>query len=274
MTTGSALPDVDATSALIAQVAREIMLPKFRALESSDIQSKATAGYAEDVVTVVDKAAERALTEGLRDIFPGARVLGEESAHDDPSMLTWTTGDEPLWIVDPLDGTLNFAGGDDGFGIMVSYAHRGNAVLGWVYLAARDELYVAESANGAYRNGVRVSTPADSQNDALSGTFSSRFMPAALRSRIAERTAGRFEQARLSGAAAIEYTDIVLGRKNFATYYRLLPWDHAAPALVLTEAGGRVEHLDGSPYSLRSVNQLTIVASSPDVSARIRGWLV
>lgn len=273
MTTRSARPDVDATSALITQVAREIMLPKFRALESSDIQSKATAGYAEDVVTVVDKAAERALTEGLRDIFPDARVLGEESAHDDPSMLTWTLADEPLWIVDPLDGTINFANGDDGFGIMVSYAYRGDAVLGWVHLAARDELYVAEAGNGAYRNGGRLTAPTRAPNDALSGTFSSRFMPPALRTHITERTDGRFTPARLSGAAAIEYTDIALGRKDFATYYRLLPWDHAAPALILTEAGGRVEHLDGSPYSLRSVNQLTIVASSPDVSARIRSWL-
>lgn len=266
-------PDIDATSLLLKQVAREIMLPKFRALEASDIESKATVGYAEDVVTVVDTAAEGALTAGLRDIFPDARVLGEEGAHADPSRLQWIADDEPLWIVDPLDGTVNFSKGDDGFGIMVSFASRGQTVAGWIYLAARDDLFVAEDGNGAYRNGRPLRVPALQEGRALSGTFSSRFMPPDLRTHITDCTSGRYAQAVLSGAAAVEYTEIALGHKDFATYFRLLPWDHAAPALILTEAGGRVEHLDGSPYSLRSINQLTLVGSSADVTGRIRGWL-
>lgn len=268
-----AFPDVDATSALLKQVARDIMLPKFRALDVSEIESKATAGYAEDVVTVVDKAAEAALTSGLRAIFPDARVLGEEAAHADPSMLEWATLDSPLWIVDPLDGTLNFASGNDGFGIMVSFARHGRTTMAWIYLAARDELFVAEDGSGCYRNGRPLQVPPRQEGRVLSGTFSNRFMPPELRTHVEERTSGRYAQAFLSGAAAIEYTEIALGHKDFATYYRLLPWDHAGPALILTEAGGRVEHLDGSPYSLRSANQLTLVASSADVSASIRSWL-
>lgn len=268
-----AVPDIDATSALLKRVARDIILPKFRALEASDIESKATAGYAEDLVTVVDKAAERALTEGLRDIFPGARVLGEEAAHANPSMLEWASLDGPLWIVDPLDGTLNFANGNDGFGIMVSFARQGRTAMGWIYLAARDDLFVAEDGSGCYRNGRPLRVPPRQEGRVLSGTFSSRFMPSDLREHIVERTSGRYARAFLSGAAAIEYTEVALGHKDFATYYRLMPWDHAGPALVLTEAGGRVEHLDGSPYSLRSTNQLTLAASSAEVTAMIRSWL-
>jgi fructose-1,6-bisphosphatase/inositol monophosphatase family enzyme len=78
-----------------------------------------------------------------------------------------------------------------------------------------------------------------------------------------------------SVCAAVEYTEILRGDKDFAVYYRLLPWDHAAPAHILTEAGGSVAHLSGRPYTVRSAHQVTIVARSSDVGAalarRLRG---
>ena len=95
-------------------------------------------------------------------------------------------------------------------------------------------------------------------------------MPGSLGETVAQATRDRFHTVPDSGCAAVEYTNIVSGSREFAVYYRLLPWDHAAPALMLIEAGGRVEHLDGTPYSVRSENQLTIVARDAMVSGQVR----
>lgn len=100
-----------------------------------------------------------------------------------------------------------------------------------------------------------------------------RFMPDALRARVRAAASGHYDEAPHAGAAAVEYTDILRGRKDFAVYYRLHAWDHGAPALILTEGGGCVEHLDGTPYSVRSPNQITIVAHTPQVAEEVRSWL-
>ena len=114
--------DVDAVSRLITDVAREIVLPKFRTLRADEIYHKPTAGHVDDVVTVVDREAETRLSEGLLAMIPSACVIGEEATHDRPELLGLLKDDKPVWIVDPLDGTSNFANGDDRFGIMVCFA--------------------------------------------------------------------------------------------------------------------------------------------------------
>lgn len=111
------------------------------------------------------------------------------------------------------------------------------------------------------------------EEELLSGSFLVRFMPAPMRERVLASVAGRFTAAVESGCSAVGYTDIVRGRQDFLAYYRLFPWDHAAPALVLTEAGGSVTHLDGRPYTARSSNQLTIVGGSEAVAHDVRSWI-
>ena len=100
-----------------------------------------------------------------------------------------------------------------------------------------------------------------------------RYMPADIHDRVLTSLTGRIVATRHTGAAAVEYTDIARGRQEFAIYYRLLPWDHGAPVLVLRESGGCVEHMDGRPYSVRSENQLTFVGRDRAVVERLRGWL-
>jgi fructose-1,6-bisphosphatase/inositol monophosphatase family enzyme len=98
-----------------------------------------------------------------------------------------------------------------------------------------------------------------------------RYMPPDLRAHVTQvARRGHLEVAPDSVCAAVEYTEILRGEQDFAVYFRLLPWDHAAPALILTEAGGRVEHLSGQPYTVRSENQVTIVARSRDVLRQMR----
>ena len=266
-------PDIDAVTRIIQEVARDVIVPRFRSLRAGDIINKNTAGYAEDLVTVADREAEIRLAAALTELMPAARVLGEESAHADPESLSLVASDGPLWIVDPLDGTHNFAGGLDGFGVMVGFALRGRVRAAWIDLPVRGELFVAETGSGTYFNGNRIRVPAGVDTERPRGTYLSRFMPPPLRDAVTRALDTRIAPATQAGAAAVEYTDVLRGRREFVAYFRLLPWDHGAPALILTEGGGAVEHLDGLPYTLRSDHQVTLVARDAELAARLRGWI-
>jgi fructose-1,6-bisphosphatase/inositol monophosphatase family enzyme len=118
---------------------------------------------------------------------------------------------------------------------------------------------------------VRVRAPAPARP--LRGTLYTRFMPPALAASVTAASTGRFLPQPGWSAAAIEYTALVRGEKDLVVYHRLHPWDHAPGALVLAEAGGSVEHLDGQPYRPRSPSQVTILGAAPSVTAEVRDWL-
>lgn len=269
----SPLPDIDAVTRIIRSVADDIIVPRFRRLRSDEIHHKDTIGYADDLVTVADREAETRLTAELGALAPTARIVGEEAAHAHPDIVRLLADDEPAWIIDPLDGTHNFAEGHDGFGIMVAYAVAGQVRAAWVHLPVRNESFVAVLGEGATLNGAPLRVDPAPHDGGLRGTFFVRFMPEETRTRLLSHVDGRFIQAPTAGAAAVEYTDVLRGKKDFVAYYRLLPWDHGAPALILTEAGGRVEHLDGQPYTVRSHNQLTLVTRAPRMATDIRSWI-
>jgi fructose-1,6-bisphosphatase/inositol monophosphatase family enzyme len=226
----------------------------------------------DDIVTVVDRQVEERLSIGLTELVPAASIIGEEAAHRRPELLDLLASDGPLWVIDPIDGTKNFVRGDDGFGIMVAFVMDGHVQAAWISLPARKQTFVAEAGSGAFLNGVRIRVPRDSV-EVFRGNLLVRYMPAALRQAVTDAMREHFRDAPRAGCAAIEYTDILRGESEFVVYYRLLPWDHAAPACILTEAGGRVVHLDGSVYTARSKNQLTIVARDAFVANQVRAWL-
>jgi fructose-1,6-bisphosphatase/inositol monophosphatase family enzyme len=262
--------DVDRVTALLHQVVGEEILPRFRALAPHEIVEKATPGDPEDVVTAVDHRVEERLVAALAEVA-AAPVVGEESVHARPELLDFVGGDEPLWLLDPIDGTKNFARGEDGFGLMLAWVQGGRARASWVILPARGLTYVAEEGGGCRRNGVpvRVVPPAEPPRGALYV----RFMTPERAASLERALAGHHRSVVGSGCAAIEYTDIADGRKDFAIYHRVLPWDHAPGALLLSEAGGQALHPDGSAYSPRSRNRLTIAAASAALAASVRGWL-
>ena len=266
-------PDVDAVTQLIEDVAKELVVPRFRQLQAEEIEHKATADDPEDVVTSVDREVEVRLTEGLSALMPSAVVVGEEATYADPELLTLVHGDRPVWLIDPIDGTKNFATGDRAFGIMVGLVGGGLTRAAWILFPAEQLTFVAERGSGAYLNGARVRVPPAVGEDSPRGTILSRYMPDVLRHVVVLGTQGRFRQAPPSGCAASEYMTILRGGAEFVVYYRLLPWDHAAPALILSEGGGLVEHVSGEAYSPRSSNQLTIVARDETVARVVRGWL-
>jgi fructose-1,6-bisphosphatase/inositol monophosphatase family enzyme len=267
----STAPDTDTITTLITEAADTLVLPRFRNLTPDDIENKSTAGDREDLVTAVDRDVEAWLTRTFSRMEPGAAVVGEEAVHVNPALLGRIAGEDPVWVIDPIDGTRNFARGRDAFGIMVARVEAGRTTAAWIHLPARGQMFVAEAGAGARLNGSPIRVPSRPHDAPLAGSLFTRYMPAEIRA-VVERQAVRLEQLPDSHCAAVEYTDTLRGEKDLLVYYRLLPWDHAAPALVLTEAGGSVQHLDGSSYTVRSANQVTLVGRHASVTAEARSW--
>lgn len=263
---------VDRVTRLLEEVAADVVLPRFGALAAGDVKAKPSPEDLQDLVTIVDTEAEDRLATGLRAILD-APVIGEELCHRRPELIRLAKGEGPAWIVDPLDGTRNFASGSEAFGMMVSFVEDGRTLAGWVHLPTRRRTYTAEAGFGAFVSGALQPMGSVPPARPPRGSLFVRFMPPATRDAVVERTKGQFRDVSESKCAAFEYTDVLNGDKEFLIYYRLLPWDHSAPALILTEGGGCVEHLDGRPYTVRSDREITIVARNRAVMEEVRSWL-
>jgi fructose-1,6-bisphosphatase/inositol monophosphatase family enzyme len=262
-------------NAVVRDVVTSVVMPSFRALRPEDIHSKDTPGDPDDLVTIVDQAAERHLMDALRDVIPGAAFIGEEAVSEDPSLLAALSAATPAWLIDPIDGTKNFAHGDANFGVMIALVEAGRTRASWMAVpAARPSGYtvVAERDGGTRIDGVRVErgrrVPAVPR-----GSIHTRMMPPNTARAVMDALRGTYEPFPSTGSAATEYSAIIRGEKDFVIYYRLLPWDHAPGALAVTEAGGAAVHLSGEAYAPLSPNQVTIFAATRDLAESIRSRL-
>jgi fructose-1,6-bisphosphatase/inositol monophosphatase family enzyme len=244
--------------AILRDVAFREILPRFRALAESEVHSKATTEDPDDVVTLADHAAEGALLASLPALVSGSRAIGEEGVAADPSQLELLREDAPVWVVDPLDGTRNFAAGQGPFGPMAALVHHGVVLAAGIFLPLEDRLFLAARGQGAFVNGTRL-RGGRRPGARLVGTPNLRFAPqdhaAALVARIVDH-----DQVPPVMCAAHEYSEVAQGRKDYAVYFRLLPWDHAPGALIVREAGGVVRHPDGTEYDVFDSVQPTLVA--------------
>ena len=252
-----------------------VVMPSFRALRPEDIHSKDTPGDPDDLVTVTDRAAERYLIDALRDVIPGAAFIGEEAVCEDPSLLAALSAPAPAWLIDPIDGTKNFAQGNANFGVMIALVEAGRTRASWMAVpAARPSGYsvVAQRDGGTRIDGVRI----EGRRDVPAvprGSVHTRMMPTDTARAVMDALRGTYEPFASTGSAATEYSAIIRGEKDFVIYYRLLPWDHAPGALAVTEAGGAAVHLSGDAYAPLSGNQVTIFAATRDLAESIRSRL-
>lgn len=236
---------IERVEELMRRAAAESILPRFRALLEGDVKEKSFG----DFVTAADRDAETLLTSGLASLLPGSSVLGEEAATAQPDLLGRLWDEDRLWLVDPLDGTANFIAGDPCFAVMVALLERGHAVAGWILDPVGDVMAVAETEGGAFLGDRRITVRADAPpSGALRGAVLTRFLPPEVRDRVEARR-DRFG-AMLPGlrCAGREYPAVACGEEHFAVFWRTDPWDHAAGALFVTEAGGHVARLDGAAY--------------------------
>lgn len=236
----------DEVTALMQGVAATAVTPRFRMLAASEITEK-SAG---EVVTSVDRAAERLLYEGLELLGIPARIVGEEAAEHRPELLDGI-GKGLVWLVDPLDGTANFAAGRAPFGMMVALVEDGVPLAGWILDPLSGRLCHAERGAGATCDGtpVRSRPTGGAMPVAALGTH---FMTPERRAQVHAVAEERFELVPVPRCAAESYPRLALGQNDLVLFQRTLPWDHAAGALFLTEAGGVVTDWAGTPYRVGS----------------------
>jgi myo-inositol-1(or 4)-monophosphatase len=202
-----------------------------------------------DLVTEADIAAERLIVERIRGYHPRHAILTEESGD---VVAVGDAGSEYRWIIDPLDGTTNYAHGYPCFCVSVALEHEGRIVVGVVYDPTREELFAAERGGGATLNGrsLRVSETSDLNAALLCTGFPYDVRDRGDFARHFRNFIMRAQSVRRDGAAALDLAYVAAGR--FDGFYEegLRPWDVAAGVLLVEEAGGRVTHYDGSPFRI------------------------
>ncbi len=202
-----------------------------------------------DLVTEADIAAERLIVERIRSYHPRHAILTEESGDVD---VPGGASSEYKWVIDPLDGTTNYAHGYPCFCVSIALERDGEVVVGVVYDPTRDELFAAERGEGATLNGrrVRVSETADLNAALLCTGFPYDVRDRGDFARHFRNFIMRAQSVRRDGAAALDLAYVAAGR--FECFYEegLRPWDVAAGVLLVEEAGGRVTHYDGSPFRI------------------------
>jgi myo-inositol-1(or 4)-monophosphatase len=237
-------------------------------------QLEIRAKQANDFVTQVDRAAETAIIDILRQAYPDHAILGEESgAIDGKNPGGSTSKAEYRWIIDPLDGTTNFIHGFPQYCVSIALQHRGAIEHGVIYDPAKNELYTASKGRGAFLDDrrIRVSKCANLK-DALVGTG----FPFKELSRLdfyckqLKEMMKTSSGVRRAGAAALDLAYVAAGRLDAFWELGIAPWDMAAGALMIQEAGGMVGNLEGDAGWLESGD---IAAATPKVFTQLLGAL-
>lgn len=231
-----------AVLAVMQDAATRAVLHHYQSLTADQIDAKAL----DDLVTVADKEAELILAAGLAKILPEATIVGEEAAHADPALLE-RLGDALCWIIDPIDGTNNFAKGRPPFGIMVALAEAGETIAGWILDPLTGRLCSAQRGQGAFIDGARITARSTGEPLPVAG-ISLMFVDPAGRAALMEAIAPHYRLMDIPRCAAEQYPRLVLGVNDVALFERTLAWDHAAGVLFLNEAGGKAARPDGRAY--------------------------
>ncbi len=210
-----------------------------------------------DMVTEVDKASEEIILEQLGKHFPAHHILAEESGRQSRSDSDF------VWYIDPLDGTTNFVHGFPAYAVSMGLCYSGKLIVGVIYDPTRDELFTTWLDGGSFLNGkpIRVSVTPDLAESLLATGFpyindESFHQNMKLWTSIYGQTQG----LRRAGAAALDLAYVAAGRLDGFWEFSLLPWDQAAGALLVTEAGGIVTRIDGTDFK---PEHTSILAANP-----------
>jgi len=232
--------DIERVCQILAETAAEEVLPRYQALTSGQIRTKSGPN---DLVTVADEAAEVRLSAALTALLPGSVAVGEEAVSADPALLTRLgASDTPTWIIDPIDGTWNFAHGTERFCMMVALSRDDTLLAAWIYEPLKARCTTAERGAGTWRRAdsgdtARITTPPPPSVRDQRGFVYHRHVDNSADPRLARW-----------GSAGIEYLELLAGRAHFSCYDRSMPWDHAPGSLLIAEAGGQHGFADGGSY--------------------------
>jgi len=244
---------------LMRFAAQRSILPRFRQLAVHEVEMKGKG----DPVTIVDREVEAFLTEALTKLAPGVAVVGEEAVHADAAVLDHLSGQ--CWIIDPLDGTANFAEGKEPFGIIIALADAGRAVAGWIYDPNTDRFCHARRGEGAFVDGERIAARSTGQERPVAAV-SRMFLTPEQSAMVDAKIAPNYTLVDIPRCAAEQYPRLALGENDVSSFERTLAWDHAAGVLWLNEAGGKAARHDGSDYRVDEADKPGLIgASSPAI---------
>jgi len=253
--------------ALMREVTEKAILPRFRNLKDGEVEDKG----GNDPVTVADREGEELLAAGLAKLDSSLAFVGEEGVHADATVLEGLS--HPCWIVDPVDGTRNFANGEPPFGILIARAEGGITQSGWIYDCLSGRFCAAHLGKGAFVDGERITVRTTGQTPPVAA-LSMIFMKSKKREAVRNLVAPRYAMVDIPYCCAEQYPRLGLGENDVALFERTNAWDHAAGALWLNEAGGKAARFDGSAYRVDEVGRKGLVAASnsaifEDMAARL-----
>lgn len=234
---------------LLATAAAAEIMPRFRRLGTQDVRHKNSAA---DLVTEADEQAEHFITAALRERYPGALVVGEEACSADPTLLDGLAKADLAFVVDPVDGTFNFASGVPLFGVMLAVVTRGKTMAGIIHDPVGRDWVIGLRGRGAWtRRSDDTETPLSVAEAVptpkMIGSVSWQFLPEPLRSTMVRNQTKCLSHFGYR-CAAHDYRMLASGHAHFLVYNKLMPWDHLPGALIHAESGGYAARFDGSEY--------------------------
>ena len=253
-----------ALESMVRDIARAEILPRY--LKSA--RNRKADG---SLFTEADMASQQRFSEALPAFLPGA-VLGEEMTAAEQAAL-WKEGARGLWCIDPIDGTTNFANGIPLFAVSIAYLIDHEPVIGVVYNPITDESFYAARGAGAFLNGAELPLRAGATElrDAVAGVDFKR-----ISHHLGDELAVRppYYSQRNFGSSALEWCFVAAGRLDVYVHGGQMLWDYAAGRLILAEAGGQAEALDGGQLmSGPAIKRGVIAAASPALFAEWSAWI-
>jgi fructose-1,6-bisphosphatase/inositol monophosphatase family enzyme len=252
--------DIDQVSNIIKDVAAQKIAPRFQNLQNHEIRSKKSPN---DLATIADDEAEEELTRILKDILPGSQVLGEEAVSRGITSRDILKENGAVWVVDPVDGTGNFAAGRPIFGSMVALIINGERIAGWIYQILLQKMTACEKGSGITIGGKAVTVekaPDDASFQDMRAFLAKRFMPTSIKGSVEKASTGLNMES--YNCCAWEYVELMQGKAAFSLYKRIEPWDHMAGVTILEEAGFYIRKWDGSGYGTSDIEGGLICAPS------------
>ncbi|SHK88286.1 fructose-1,6-bisphosphatase [Roseovarius marisflavi] len=256
---------------LVRRAARAEIMPRFRNLAQGDITTKSGP---HDLVTEADHQAEAMIARGLQRMFPHALIIGEEAVAAKPSLREDVSAAELAIIIDPVDGTWNFAHGLPLFGVIIAVTRFGRPVLGLLYDPVADDWIIADEATptrlgaalGAERP-AKVSSGGELSD--LQGYMHFSLMTQDQQELLAPLLPGLARVTALR-CSCHEYRVLAQGAVDFVMSGMLNPWDHAAGVMACQQAGGIAMMLDGRAYNTEISDGVLLCAANQDTWTRLR----
>ena len=242
---------------ILYDISKKIIIPKYRNLKSTDIKYKDN----KDIVTKVDIEVEEILQNKLQSLLSNSLFVGEESFFNQPSIVKAYNKNQYCWTIDPIDGTSNYARGNEKFAVMIALSFGEKILQSWIYKPLNDEFSSAKLGEGAYINSKKILIKSSSTIPNSAGSISSKYWDNLNGYKI-KKIKNKFKEVKSYGCIGLEYVDIIKGIRDFAILSKLSPWDHIPGILIVREAGGTDIHFDLTKYKHNIRKNNLIVSNS------------